>query len=366
MGKTQYSWPHHRRERSGLNRNWPEPATKSKSNLVRLSKLPQQKMSWLWHRRIPIGTVTVIEGQQKSGKSLIGCSVAATVTRGGLFPCSNRAAQRGCVIIINPEDDPATVLSPRLAAAGSDLNRIAIPKEKWPTDISPFIEWLEGEIKKVKRVRAVILDPITGVVSINRNNADQVRAVLTALSGVAARHDIAVVVVVHLNKSAGTQALMRASGSFEWTAASRAGYLVVAEGRTGRHLLVPLPNNIGLNSKGLAFRVKNKKLEDGGRAPAVVWEDKPVTTSADDALARNRHSATTTEAIEFLRQTVSQPISAKNIIRLGRDAGFSAKELRTARERLGMKPKRVGGIGSKGKWMWPPAPDAKLKQPSRS
>jgi hypothetical protein len=323
-------------------------------------------MSWLWHRRIPTGTVTVIEGQQKCGKSLIGCSIAATVTRGGLFPCSKRAAQRGRVIIINPEDDQATVLSPRLAAAGSDLNRIVVPKDGWPSDTSLFIKWLEEEIKRVKRVRVVILDPMTGIVSINRNNADQVRAVLTALSGVAARHDIAVVVVVHLNKSGGTQALMRASGSFEWTAASRAGYLVVAEGRTGRHLFVPLPNNIGLNPKGLAFRVKHKKLKDGGRALAVVWEDTPVTTSADDALARNRHSATTAEAIEFLRQTVHRPISAKKIIRLGRDAGFSPKELRTARERLGIKPKRVGGVGSKGKWMWPPAADAKPKQPSRS
>jgi putative DNA primase/helicase len=361
MGKKLYFWPHELRARKKLRKTIRHKrAAKSKSHLVRLSKLPQQDMHWAWRKRIPTGMVTVFAGQQKSGKSLVACSIAATITRGGSFPCGEDTAKRGRVIIINSEDNPRTVLGPRLAAAGGNLNRIAIPKHRWPSDTARFAKRLEVEIKKLGRVRAVILDPITGVVSINRNNADQVRALLTALGALAARHDIAVIVVVHLNKSASAQAMARISGSFEWTAASRAAYLVVHNSRTGEHFFLPLANNIGLNSKGLAFRVKNKKAKDGDQALAAVWEDKPITTSADEALetCSTRHSAATSEAMEFLRQTIRRPISAQEIISLGANAGFSVKELRTARESLGIKPKRVGGVGSKGKWIWPPASSA--------
>src|SRR5260370_1067264 len=41
------------------------------------------------------------------------------------------------------------------------------------------------------------------------------------------------------------------------------------------------------------------------------------------------------------------------IVRLGKEAGYTEKSLRTAREKLGVKPTKQG-FGPKGKWMWPP------------
>ena len=80
--------------------------------------------------------------------------------------------------------------------------------------------------------------------------------------------------------------------------------------------------------------------------------------SADEALASmaTRESATTSEAVDFLLQTLTKPMLAKKIIRLGKEATFSPKELRTARQKSGVKTKRVGGLGSEGRWAWfPPA-----------
>src|SRR5262245_19605086 len=88
--------------------------------------------------RIPKRTITIIAGHQKSGKSLVSCAIAATISRGGSFPCSKRLAKRGRVNILNAEDDPATVLRHRLAAAGADLSRTVIPTHGWPSGTDRF------------------------------------------------------------------------------------------------------------------------------------------------------------------------------------------------------------------------------------
>jgi RecA-family ATPase len=129
------------------------------------------------------------------------------------------------------------MLGPRLAAAGADLNRIHIPNSRWVLNRTNLVEKLESEIKKIQYLRALILDPITSVLSISRNNADDVRAVLTGLGNLAARYGIAIIAVVHLNKSGRGQAFSQVSGSFEWTAACRAAFLVTHDSDGGRHLV---------------------------------------------------------------------------------------------------------------------------------
>jgi hypothetical protein len=99
----------------------------------------------------------------------------------------------------------------------------------------------------------------------------------------------------------------------------------------------------------------------GGSAPAVVWKKKTVTLSAKELLAttKTKHSTTTSEAVQFLKQTVIQPLGANEVLKLGQRVGFSHKELRTAREALGMKSKRIGGLGAKGQWVWCPVSNRK-------
>jgi hypothetical protein len=124
----------------------------------------------------------------------------------------------------------------------------------------------------------------------------------------AARRNIAVIVVVHLNKSAGARAISGVSGSFEWTAASRAAFLVVDEVGTDRILFLPMAYNIGLAPEGLAFRIKTKKV-DGIQAPRVVWENEPIKMSADEALAaangRVSDPSAVDEVLEFVRKAIA-------------------------------------------------------------
>src|SRR5262249_45551364 len=53
------------------------------------------------------------------------------------------------------------------------------------------------------------------------------------------------------------------------------------------------------------------------------------------------------------------PIDQTEIVRRGREAGFTEKNLRSAREKLGVKPTKEG-FGAKGKWVWVPPGGATL------
>ena len=119
-------------------------ARKSGVGLLRLSELPQTAIRWRWPQRIPTGMVTVVAGYQKTGKSLVACDIAATITRGGSFPAGEGTAKRGHVIIVNNEDDPRQMLGPRLAAADADLNRVHVPNSRWILNRTNLIEKLES------------------------------------------------------------------------------------------------------------------------------------------------------------------------------------------------------------------------------
>jgi AAA domain len=84
-----------------------------------------------------------------------------------------------------------------------------------------------------------------------------------------------------------------------------------------------------------------------------------VTISAEEALAAAAKKPPSA-AIDFLQQALSDgPMDQTEIVRRGREAGFTEKNLRSAREKLGVEPTKEG-FGAKGKWVWVPPGGATL------
>jgi hypothetical protein len=99
-----------------------------------------EEVTWLWNRRIPLGNLTLLEGDLDKGKSVITMDLAARVTRVREFPgeqldnhenleqldkVDNLAAG---VVVLNAEDGIADTIKPRLIAAGADNTRVrAVP-----------------------------------------------------------------------------------------------------------------------------------------------------------------------------------------------------------------------------------------------
>jgi hypothetical protein len=179
-----------------------------------------------------------------------------------------------------------------------------------------------------------------------------VRAALQCVTNFAEKHGLAVVLVSHLNKSRGANAITRIMGSTDWVAVPRAVCLVAEEFETDRRLFLPVKNNLAPDRIGYAFRIEDRVVPEGISTSAVVWDPEPVMTTADEALAATAKKTGSSAAIDFLRQALSDgPVDQADIVQLGKDAGFSEKSLRNAREKLGAKSRKEG-FGADGKWVW--------------
>jgi putative DNA primase/helicase len=335
--------------------------------LVRTSDIVPEKIEWLWQGFIASGRLIGLVGYPGLGKSQVVIDLAATVSTGRDFPGGGSNGKPGHVIILSAEDHPADTIVPRLIAAGADLNRVHIVQavkdgnRERPFNLSLDLDRLEKEYP-LSEVKLVVIDPASAYLGtatgnrINRNSSGDVRTALVRLAAFAEEHELAVVAVSHLNKSSGASAITRIMGSTEWVAVPRAVFLVAEEPGTDRRLFLPLKNNLAPDRIGYAFRIEDRVVGASGiSTSAVVWDRDPVTITADEALAATAKKATPSAAIDFLQQALSDgPVDQAEIVQLGKEAGFSEKSLRTAREKLGVKPRKEG-FGASGKWVWVPS-----------
>jgi hypothetical protein len=346
-----------------------EPASPSGASpassviILRASEIVPENIDWLWPGFIARGRLTGLAGYPGLGKSHVAIDLAARVSTGREFPGGGSNGNPRRVIILSAEDRPADTIVPRLIAAGADRDRIDIVQAvkhadgERPFDLSGDLDRLESE-HDLARFGLMLLDPITAYVTgVNRNNAGDVRTALHRLDNFAARHGLPILGLYHLNKSSSGRAITRIAGSSEWVAVPRAVFLVTEIADTDRRLFVPLKNNHGVDRVGYSFRIESRSVAGGIVTSAVAWDPEPVTTTADEALAAAVKKAPP-GAMDFLRQALGDgPMDQAEIVRLGKEAGFTEKTLRTAREKLGIKSVKEG-FGASGKWVWVPATGA--------
>jgi len=220
---------------------------------------------------------------------------------------------------------------------------------------------LENKISELGTVRLVVIDPISAYMGGADGNGNvETRDILEPLSELAGRLRTAVVAVTHLNKGGGAAkqtALHRFVGSIAFAAAARTAFMVVQDAEDAENrFFLHIKSNLGPRCLGLSFRSQQIDLEDGVKAPKVVWGTEHVSHSADDALAAvegdsNEHSAKNA-AIAFLRTVLANgPVPVSEVQRQAVEAGLlqegklfgQSKPFRSARQALGIEPKRIGG-----------------------
>jgi hypothetical protein len=325
-------------------------------------------INWLWPMRIARGKVNLIAGNPGLGKSQITASIAAVVTTGGYWPVDRGQAMIGNVIFLSAEDDPADTMRPRLEAAGTILRRVHFVKSVLAGLTSEGkevhrafclkhdLDALARAIEEIGDVSAVVLDPITAYLGDTDSHRNaEVRALLAPLSELAAKSEAAVIGVSHLNKTAGTDALLRVMGSLAFVAAARTAHLIADDPEVrGRRLFLPLKNNLAADIGGLAFRIEATSIETPNgpiETSRVMWEQAPVTLSADEAIRPRspEDGSALGEACDWLRQLLENPTPAAEVCRQARGVGIRAKTLRRAAEKLGVRRQKTG---METGWTW--------------
>ncbi len=319
-----------------------------------LSEYEPERTEFLWDGRIPLGKITDVQGDPGLGKSAAMSDFVARVTVGRTWP-DGAPCKKGGAVILSAEDGAADTIRPRLDAAGGDPSRVldlsTVPDGDGERLIS-IPEDLDVIRRGVERVGAVIvvIDPFTAFLS-GRHNAhkDQdVRRALAPLARLAQDTGAAVVMVRHLNKAAGGNALYRGGGSIGIVGASRAAFLVAKhpEDEDGR-VLAPLKSNLARPAPSLAFKLVG--VPNG----AVRVEYQGATGHAADALlaapADPEDRSALGEAMEFLRDILGDgPVWSKEIKKEARAADISEITLKRAKGALGVRSEKQGD----GSWSW--------------
>ena len=79
----------------------------------KMSEIPAAPVLWLWEGRIPLGKVTILQGEPGVGKSTLAYDLAARVSRGSEMPGDHqKAAGPGNIVFFSGGDDLADTVRP--------------------------------------------------------------------------------------------------------------------------------------------------------------------------------------------------------------------------------------------------------------
>lgn len=324
--------------------------------IICLADVRPEPVTWLWPGRIPMGKITLIDGDPGLGKSTLAFDLAARVSTGSVMPDGSPSLPGGAVIL-TLEDGLADTVVPRLKVAGADLEKIVALQGVKSADGKlrvPTVEDVAALTSACQQVAAkiVIIDPLMAYLPSQRNSwRDQdVRQALAPLAKMAEEIGGAVVVIRHLNKSGGSQSIYRGGGSIGIIGAARSALLVAKDPENeDRRVLAAIKTNLTRMPESLSFRMAT--IDETAR---IVWEGTSSHT-ADALLAvpvSQEERSVLEDAADFLRSILEKgPVEVKQIQKAARQAGIVDATLRRAKSYAGVTSKR-DKFGEGGKWFW--------------
>lgn len=323
-----------------------------------------EPIEWLWKGWLAAGKLHILAGAPGTGKTTVALALAATISVAGRWP-DGTGANRGRVMIWSGEDDPCDTIVPRLMANGADLSRVNIitgtigKNGERGFDPGTDLQALTDTIAKMEEPPALlIVDPIVSAVAGDSHKNAEVRRALQPLVELAMQRRCAVLGISHFSKGTqGRDPVERVTGSLAFGALARivlaAAKLPDEEG--GGRILARGKSNIGKDDGGFKYELVVVNPRPDIETTAVLWAE-AVEGSARELLgqaegqADSEERSATREAQDWLREFLSHGAAkAKDVQREARECGIGEKALRTARERLGIKPTKSGFQGS---YMW--------------
>ena len=156
-------------------------------NLVGATDQPTR---WLWPDRLPLGGITLLDGDYGTGQSLLALQIAACVSSNSPLPDGTPTIHGG-VVIVTPNVDARAIQFPLLSSLGANLLNIEIlsyihdpQTASHPSGYRPFslpldLSRLFDAIDRVN-ARLIILDPFIDLLSHDRRWTDNRLADLLA------------------------------------------------------------------------------------------------------------------------------------------------------------------------------------------
>lgn len=308
-------------------------------DLLRLSDVQAQPVSWLWEPYIPLGMLTVLSGDPGVGKTFLALELAARVTRGD-HDGNGPMPGPGSVLYITVENSPAHVLRPRFDAQRGDAERLTVMRgtviQDGERETQGLInladtEQIEAAIRE-SHAQLVVIDPLQSFLgaSVDIHRSNETRPILDGLSRIAEKFNCAILIVRHLSKGQSGRAIHRGLGSIDITGAARSEIVAAPHpSDPACRIMAHAKANLGKCGDSREFTIS----DDG----QFRWGAKSDLT-ANDLLASEVSGAERSaldEAVDFVKEALDGgPMPSNDLKAKAKQIGISQATLRRAQSRL--------------------------------
>lgn len=347
----------------------PGPTSGGKRIMTRkASGYETRPIIWLWDGLVPMGALSVFAGREGIGKSTALYWAAARLTRGEL-PGEHYGTPRD-VLICATEDGWSDTIKPRLMANGADLDRVySLDVDNgsitFPGDIGLLTEHIAAT-----RPAAVIFDPLMSRLSggIDTHKDADVRIALEPLKAMAEQCDIAVMGLMHVNKSTSGDATNRLMGSRAFAAVPRSVVMFAKDKNEDFVRMGCTKANLTATSAGTKrFRIASTTVDrvmyEGTMrdvtASRVDWLDDDAV-SIDDAMEASGENGVTRNATDDAAAWLfgyltdrSGEATKEDVLKAARPEGHLIDALNRARHRIGVLSTNTRTVPRKSLWSLP-------------
>ena len=322
--------------------------------------LDRSTPSWLWLPYLPIGSVSLLIGDQSTGKTALAAWVAARVTKGEAFPNMARFSvpdevpPAAVVAWFDSGENAGRIGARRFDAAGVDGTKLLfIQGTRSLKDVDTIRVIIES---MPDRPKLVVFDNFLGFsAGIKLIDPGEVGPVIANLNRLATELNLAILVIHHDGKAVRSRASDVGSGAKALQNMARS---VLIAGRHPEHegVCVVAHTKCSEESEGrqLAYNLTRENQPSGGTAVKcvpigeveipVLWlvNGKPKFAkdeAADDKLSRCR---------EWLKDKLQDgPQSAESMDRSAAQHSYGKTTLREARKDLDIEVTRPTGGGTR-------------------
>lgn len=305
------------------------------------SHVTPKAVEWLWYPYIPLGKLTVIQGDPGDGKSTFVLNVIAQLTSGqpmpdGYVPSCSRIAVYQCA-----EDGIADTIKPRLEQAGANCDQVAYIIDD---DIALTLE--DGRIETVIQetgASVFIIDPIQAFIppESDMQSATKMRSVLRKLAATAEKYRCAVILIGHMNKGNGTNPLYRGLGSIDIAAIARSVLMISRdEANPALRYMYPIKSSLASEGPTIAF-----SFRDGG---GIEWHGQYDINTSEFierfTIKKSKREIARAKMLQMLR-TKDRP--AKEVYSTLAQIGVGSRTVEKAKQELLIETYRSGQC-----WYW--------------
>ena len=308
--------------------------------ILSMDRIQSQTVKWLWYPYIPLGKITIVQGDPGEGKTTFVLNLTAMLLQGKHFGDNQQTEIPLFIIYQTAEDGLADTVKPKLEEAGADCSKVLVINDS-EKSLMMDDERLERALNQTG-TKVLILEPIQAYLGqgVDMNRANEARDMTKKLGQIAERTGCAIILIGHMNKAGGSKAAYRGIGSIEFFAVARSVLLVarVAD-KPNIRVVAQIENNLAEEGSPIAFERCSDEFRWIGEYDITV----------DELLCGYCKANKLQQAKQYVKGLygTETDIASKEIEQKAKTMGISKRTLDMVKQELNITSKKIGDS-----WYW--------------